>query len=164
MKCPTMGVALVAAANFSTAWLNGQHSWSRRHWHQLGFQHQQWHEFFPGPLQINQVVQFSSVQFNHSVMSTLCNPMDCSTPGNGPLLFLLQTCCSIWKSGLVLLSGFLCEGFEDIPLLHLQDIKDSRYCEILPLSYKQEPRTRRHMDPSLASVERTFCLFLKKKI
>ena len=26
-------------------------------------------------------LQFSSVQFSHSVMSTLCDPMDCRTPG-----------------------------------------------------------------------------------
>ena len=26
-------------------------------------------------------VQFSSVQFSHSVVSTLCDPMNCSTPG-----------------------------------------------------------------------------------
>ena len=26
-------------------------------------------------------VQFSSVQFSHSVMSNICDPMDCSTPG-----------------------------------------------------------------------------------
>ena len=161
MKCPTMGVTLMAAAHFSTAWLNGQHSWSRRHWHQLGFQCQQWHEFSPGPLQINEVVQFSSITQSCRLFAipwTAAHQVK-----SDPSLFLLQMCCSIWKSGLVLLSGFLCEGFEDILLLHLKDIKDSRYCEILPLSYKQEPRTCRHMDPSLASVERTFCLFLKKK-
>ena len=27
------------------------------------------------------IFSFSSVQFNHSVMPTLCDPMDCSTPG-----------------------------------------------------------------------------------
>ena len=27
------------------------------------------------------VENLSSAQFSHSVMSTLCNPMDCSTPG-----------------------------------------------------------------------------------
>lgn len=87
----------------------GQHSRRTRHWQRLHFQWQRWHsrhrELLPGPLQRLAVAA-----------SLSC----CRRAG------ALQV-----QAGATSV-GSCCEDFEDIFLLHLQDIRGSGLCESFP--------------------------------